>query len=442
MKLVSMKANEFFVVVDKETMVVSEDKLSATVRGELLHPGTFPASTGEIKVTKERIHNLTNNYNKQLTSLVGKMKSAIGIDDQLQLPIQVDHNLSNEKTVGRLKGTIEVMVNEADSEKLCMMATLKILGPENIQKVIDGRFRNLSVSFDEETDKLIEVSFVTYGADDEARALSSNVEKINAVALEQAHAKIAELEKDKAKLADLEKENAELKKSTQEKAEKAVQLTAAVAEERTLLARKSLYAKVNKLYQEGKIPVLALKGGLLETLEKSSAPEEILKVLAQVEPCINKTVQSKNAQANTFQKLILDGGMKKDITETQVLLSSLAEAFEDSTQEVKDDLSARLAEKLTEKKGYDDEGSEELSKFKKGHEKFLKHLQELAESGEHDKIKEELGNHLKGMCKFTSEEDDEETDMSKAHELLAAKYKEATADLEEISKRINLLKNQ
>jgi hypothetical protein len=142
----------------------------------LVYTGKFIAMDGEVEVQERHVRNLVGRFN----SWSEKVKRMLGVDTlpiHYQPPMQLDHNVSAQVTVGRVIGPLWLeTINLAGDDspmRLAACGMIRIIGEENIQKVNDGRWVHVSVGCDFETGKLSEVSFVPFPAAPHAALLSA-----------------------------------------------------------------------------------------------------------------------------------------------------------------------------------------------------------------------------------------------------------------------------
>lgn len=176
---------------------LSGKKMEHTDRCEvdamILHPGSFDSMSGQVNVTSDDVHKLARNYNSTVNTLWENLKSKIlgsdvesdvalkaspvcmkAIDEVDHAPVQVDHDMSNFNTVGRLVGLLKVEDRHGLPH---LMGKFRILGEDNVKRVKDGRFKNISLGFNDETHEIHEVSFVTWGAVQDASILGKKGEE-------------------------------------------------------------------------------------------------------------------------------------------------------------------------------------------------------------------------------------------------------------------------
>ncbi len=146
-----------------------EPPAELTRRAVLVFPGSFLSSNaGMVQVTE-----------KDLASLAASINAVhldAGEDAALGFPVQKDHSQSVDGTVGRLKASASVETVELSSGKSvkALVSDVTVLGRENTIKAIDGRWKNLSLSFfrPDTGHTVKELSFVAFPAAKGAALLS------------------------------------------------------------------------------------------------------------------------------------------------------------------------------------------------------------------------------------------------------------------------------
>lgn len=129
----------------------------------LVYSGQFESMDGPVEITDEHIEMLAGNHN----SALGKLKRlATGeVPMKAYPPIQLDHSTSAMMTVGRLVGELTVGEQEVDGV-MCkaLMGKVRVLGAENVAKVMDGRWTHLSIGADLESGKINELTITPFPA--------------------------------------------------------------------------------------------------------------------------------------------------------------------------------------------------------------------------------------------------------------------------------------
>lgn len=143
----------------------------------MVYCGKFESMDGEVEIEESHIDRIIENHNAQIAHLSanGEMNPAHAP------PLQVDHSTSAMMTVGRVVGKLfrgEHLT--ADGKKVPALYGEKILvlGKENVEKVKDGRWSNLSIGADLENGVLNELSITPFPAAPHASLLSSRKEEV------------------------------------------------------------------------------------------------------------------------------------------------------------------------------------------------------------------------------------------------------------------------
>ena len=133
-------------------------------RALLCYTGKFDSMDGEVEITPDHLKRLVENHNARLKALGSQVK----ITDYP--PVQLDHSTSAEHTVGRLVGPLELGTHDG---QVAMFGHLRILGSDNLERVNDGRWSNLSIGADLDSGELQEISITPFPAARKACLLSA-----------------------------------------------------------------------------------------------------------------------------------------------------------------------------------------------------------------------------------------------------------------------------
>lgn len=137
----------------------------------LVYTGKFQSMDGEVEIKDEDIETLASNHNslfKRLSRMVGGE-----VHPKYNPPIQLDHSTSARDTVGRLVGEVKVGEHEIDGKKVkALMGTTRILGKENVERVMDGRWTHLSIGADLEKHSISELTITPFPAAADASLLA------------------------------------------------------------------------------------------------------------------------------------------------------------------------------------------------------------------------------------------------------------------------------
>lgn len=162
-----------FFEMKPEEMVQAETPSTLDRKALLVYTGNFESMDGLVEVKDEHITRLHDNHNS-LLSRIGRMASG-EIPLKFCPPIQLDHSLSAKDTVGRLVGLLEIGDHEPEPGKSvkALFGMVRILGKENVEKVVDGRWTNLSIGADLEDGKFSELTITPFPAAADAAMLAS-----------------------------------------------------------------------------------------------------------------------------------------------------------------------------------------------------------------------------------------------------------------------------
>lgn len=158
-----------------EAIADARDSESSIERDALLvYTGIFQSADGEVKVDDDHLERLSANHNG-LLSKVKRLATAGRSEIPLKYypPIQLDHSTSAKDTIGRLIGDVELRETEVDGEKVkALFGRVRILGRENVERVLDGRWTNLSIGADFDEGFISEVTVTPFPAASDASLLS------------------------------------------------------------------------------------------------------------------------------------------------------------------------------------------------------------------------------------------------------------------------------
>lgn len=144
----------------------------------LVYDGEFESMDGEVTITAAQVKRLVRNFN----SFSDKFKRFTGLQ-VVPLkdcpPMQLDHAVTADKTVGRVVGPLWEAEIEIEDDATGEIKTrvgafgwTRVLGRENVEKVNDGRWIHVSVGADFGKGKLNELSFTPFPAAPHAALLS------------------------------------------------------------------------------------------------------------------------------------------------------------------------------------------------------------------------------------------------------------------------------
>lgn len=127
-------------------------------RSILCHIGVFDGVYGQCVVTEQLLNGLADRYNKQRANVQN-------VNDYA--PILKDHDRKVDNVYGRIMAdlSVEDWTDPETGEVLkALFGSLRVDDDDAKQKVLAGKYSQLSISFDEETFEIFEVSFVAVEA--------------------------------------------------------------------------------------------------------------------------------------------------------------------------------------------------------------------------------------------------------------------------------------
>lgn len=358
----------------------SDTESSITRRAMLVYAGTFQSMDGEVVVTPAHIKALVASHNSMLSKVKRLASGEVALKNYP--PVQADHSTSAWDTVGRVIGELtEEEFETDDGDKVpAVFASVKFLGRENVERVLDGRWTHLSVGADFDAAKLSELTVTPFPAaagasllkrgeqtedktenddDDKGGTSEMNREKLKKylmdckkMSAEDADKELDRLssEENKEELSKLSGEEDEYTsklaaedadKEEKEKKEKEEKLTAARAEItrlstdfRSNLDNAKLAAtqgrittRLSKLRADGKVTPAEIKKMDIAKLSKSSpeAIEAVMKTYEDREPVI-QTGQLGSIKAEELSKLTSKVRMSRLEAETRANMPLLSRA--------------------------------------------------------------------------------------------------------------------
>lgn len=162
-----------------EAIDQAKDSESSIERDALLvYTGKFQSADGEVVVSDDQLSRLAANHNGILSKLKRLATGSTEIHAKHFPPIQLDHSTSAKDTIGRLIGDVELRETEVDGEKVkALFGRVRILGRENVERVLDGRWTNLSIGADFDEGFISEVTVTPFPAASDASLLSKNAKR-------------------------------------------------------------------------------------------------------------------------------------------------------------------------------------------------------------------------------------------------------------------------
>lgn len=310
-----------------------EHQISLTASGKdyidveviALTPGVFVnAENGaDVVITEEHIQNLHDTYNARVNgerNKIGrKLKRIAHIKDDVLMapvidsplikgdeltvaPVHQDHIVAQSTMLGRILGYLK-LARDNDG-LLCLLATLRVMGSDNVSKVNLGALRAVSLGFNLDPDYTIsEISFVPYGACPDAGRLPNG-----AVSLHKTSTKSDVL----VKLKDLKEQYINLRNKKEE-----LQITLDVKKISNSLKSRGIL-----------LPKDARKLESYLVKFKNTDDRMLVRGMLNLFPTMNtfKTF-SRNKEAVNFEELI-----KMSSDEQKSILNKLAKRFKKETK--------------------------------------------------------------------------------------------------------------
>jgi hypothetical protein len=157
------------IVLSKGLVLLAKEGTDSKVRRALIcRVGVFSAGTGEVDVTEELLQRIADFHNLQRSNPKNENDFP---------PILVDHERKADNTKGRLLSnvTVEVFPNEVTGDDdIGLFGDLRVDDDEAKKKVETGVYSQVSLSFDEDTGEIYEVSFVAVEAARRSQLLSQS----------------------------------------------------------------------------------------------------------------------------------------------------------------------------------------------------------------------------------------------------------------------------
>lgn len=404
----------------------TEGSIDKKVR--FVYCGTFNSMDGEVEVTEKHLEKIVKNHNSRLSKLKRLANGDIPV--RMMQPLQLDHSTSAMMTVGRIIGELSLEDSDVDGQgtmKLAMMGKVRVLGKENVEKVKDGRWADVSIGADLTDGKLNELSITPFPAAEHAAMLSRASEQTEkpkeaSMTEEQKKAmrekmkkhlmdkeKLSEKDADEklSKMEDKDVEQMSAKCTEDEENDKKAKMAAQKAEAITLmkgsneaqrLARKELKlsqinARFSRLRADCKITPAEIKKKDMAKLSEMSDGE--LKAMydsyAQREPVIIPGMFG-SVKAISAAEL----ANKSKIVNQANLEAELRAQFTSNPENVKKLSEAEIAAKAKLAVVPSQEGSAVPGVNPHDHMKHMKHLNELLSAGKLHEAKEHLKKLMDG----------------------------------------------
>lgn len=229
--------------------LAGDDKGKRVKKSRLCFEGQFDGVYGKVVVTAELLNGIAALYNK--------IKENPQNENDYS-PVLVDHNRLSDLIKGRILGGLwtEMWFDPRQGkEVLALYGNLRIDDDEAFEKVEKGQYAHLSISFDEESFELFEVSFVAVEAARGAILLQQGEQKMDLAqqlaALNARHKALQQ--RRKASLAVRKAATASLATQIKGTSDQVTALSASVQKVATELRTSSLKASFETVLREGKM---------------------------------------------------------------------------------------------------------------------------------------------------------------------------------------------
>lgn len=324
----------------------------------LIYVGEFQSMDGPVTVTEEMVTRLVANHNARL--LKAKLPSG-EVDLKCCPPVQLDHSVAATHTVGRVVGELVAQETEVEGVmRKAVFSKVRILGRENVEKIVDGRWTHVSVGCDFDQGQLNELSITPFPAAASASLLSKknlstggtmdkekmkkHLMEVQKMSAEDADKKLAEMPEDeKTKLAAEVDENEKKMAADAEKAEKD-RLAAEEKDKEAKLALKTNFTRLAGGLKKGMIAVqteakTASLGARLSRLQSESKITPAERKKMNIAELAAKPESELSAMLSTYES-------REPVLDTRVYSTQKAEKIKDVTEKyrlAKMELEVRMA---------------------------------------------------------------------------------------------------
>lgn len=352
-------------------------------RALVCHTGNFDGMNGPVKVSAELLELIAAKYKSDRVSPTNENDYA---------PILVNHDRLVENVKGRILPDNMEVAEWKPIEGVMQMglfADLRVDDPEAQANVESGKFAQLSISFDEETGELFEVSFVAVPAAREAIVLKKGAKHMGDTRLTQLAAKhknLAAFVKEsrktrKAILSTLIKDQKSLMTEITELQEKSSGIALAVK-------KSQIKAKFTEFVRGGKMTPKELKD--LDMSELATLSESAMKVVLasySAREVSSDVVQHGQTGARSVKVDLSPESMREAIKLQREGKGSISLADKEGEENIeKDDDKKKIPQP-----GESDPGADN---YAMGKEEWTKCLEDMA--GVHQKLAEVI-EKVKGM---------------------------------------------
>lgn len=390
-----MIANSQKISLSSKTEVLSyrEQDDAIIVRAIMCRTGNWTDGSGtEVTITEEMLAKLIENYNREvqqeyqkikankkdsigkivLEKLLGKKQSSFTINDITLLPICQEHDVNQDKVVGRVIGLLELVRNGDAFE---MHGNLFISTKKNVEQVTGGLFNQVSISFYPEIHKMEEISFTVYGAVEGSQIIKMSKfgikpnSKILSRSIQECNLKLSKIDE------EIKQIDTQLLKLKREQ----------IVDKQVfgLVALGKVYPRDKKMLKEK-----------LFSMSSDFDRDVLLSVIKSLPNAIDFRVYNKNRNAFKMEELLMSKEINKVTSSAEEIAKEVANILKNDKTllEPQENVSLKKAENTTEEEAH----------FTREHAKDL--VSKLNE-GKFDEVRDYL-------CKFA--EDSEETAVQEA----------------------------
>lgn len=132
------------------------------------------ANGNSFDIKKEDVQAIHDKYNKTVRfkwSKLQKLGKNVPLHHVETVANLLDHDPKSLNVVGRVIGELSILERGGDPY---LFSTIRVKGKENVERVKDGRFSQVSIGFDPASHELMEISWVVNGAIPGAQAIMSD----------------------------------------------------------------------------------------------------------------------------------------------------------------------------------------------------------------------------------------------------------------------------
>ena len=137
------------------------------------------ANGNSFDIKKEDVQAIHDKYNKTVRfkwSKLQKLGKNVPLHHVETVANLLDHDPKSLNVVGRVIGELSILERGGDPY---LFSTIRVKGKENVERVKDGRFSQVSIGFDPASHELMEISWVVNGAIPGAQAIMSDGSEIS-----------------------------------------------------------------------------------------------------------------------------------------------------------------------------------------------------------------------------------------------------------------------